>query len=153
MHSSLTVKSHSRWESYERRCRRRQKYVCQSESTALHMQQPHLYCCTCIYTCNNSVRRTRQPVESMTTCQSWNGNLAAKRGTSQLRPRIISVVVDPLRSTCIYLRRDDNRKSPLDRRGFISWKTLYPALLPDCYFAYTGKSIISTIETIRFISA
>lgn len=81
---------------------------------ALHMQRPQHHRRACIYTCNNSIRRTRLRPESMTSCQSRNGNLAAKRGTSQLPATANNL--GRSRSSAIYERvyprRDDNRKSP-----------------------------------------
>lgn len=67
--------------NHERRWRRRQKYRRQSGSSrrcACGDHNPTVVCAIIAH--GGRVRR----VESMTSCQSWNGNLAAKRGTSQL---------------------------------------------------------------------
>lgn len=106
---------------------------------ALHIQQPQYHRRACIYTCNNSIRRTRLPPESMTSCQSWNGNLAAKRGTSQLPATANNL--GRSRSSAIYERvyprRGDNRKSPPLRstrlyfRGNIAYRHPFrPPILP-----------------------
>lgn len=118
----------------------------------MYIQRPQSHCRVCTYACNNSVWRTRpaRRVESMTSCQSWNGNLAAKRGTSQL-PATANNLGRSRSSACIYLYHDDNRKSPLDRRGlyFRGGNIMPPrALFPRLLFRIPAKLLTLTIKTI-----
>jgi len=117
------------------------------------MRRPQSHRRMCIYAYNNSVRRTRSTrrIESMTSCQSWNGNLATKRGTSQLPATANNL--DRSRSSAIHERVStytaaiiENRRS-IDEAFISRVETSLCTLFPDCCFVLT-KLLTLTIKTI-----
>lgn len=145
-------KSHSDG-NHERRWHRRQKYIRQLWSSC-RCTCDHNPTIVCAYTRaiiahGGCVRR----VESMTSCQSWNGNLAAKRGTSQLPATANNL--GRSRSSTIHERVSTYAATIIENRRsidevFISGeetsclRTLFPRLL----FRTLAKLLTLTIKPI-----
>lgn len=145
-HLSLIVKPHFK------------SWTFVASTTKIHMYVSQAV--VCCYTCgdhNPTVvcaymrtiiahgERVRQ-VESMTSCQSWNGNLAAKRGTSQLPATANNL--GRSRSSAIHERVSiyaatiiENRRSRSTRSLFQGRKHRAPARFSPIVISYTGEAI------------
>lgn len=141
--------------NHECRWRRRQKYIRQSESSRRCTYGDHNPTVVCTYMRTIIAYGGRVGrIESMTSCQSRNSNLAAKRGTSQLPATANNL--DRSRSSAIHERVStyaaaiiENRRSIRRDLHFRGGNIVTPLrVFPRLLFRIPAKLLTLTIKTI-----